>query len=468
MAGIGQGLVRRLKRELPAGVALDGEALLTTYDGDAYPVERHRPDLVVLPETVEQAQFAVRLCSEAGVPFVPRGAGTGLSGGCLAVRGGVVISTKRLNKLVGIDPVERIAHVQAGIANAKLSEAAQPFGLHFAPDPSSQSVSTIGGNVATNAGGPHTLKYGVTAPHILKLKIVDSRGEVFELGSLVEDEPGYDVLSMVIGSEGTIGLIVEVWARLMPIPPAVETALASFASAREATEAVASMLARGAVPAALEMMDHNILGALTAAFGLTYPAGTRALLLVECDGEPAATAREIVEVRRACEEAGAIEVRIAADEVERAALWHGRKKGIGAMGRIAPAIVTHDGVVPPSKLPDVLDDVDRISAETGVRIANIFHAGDGNLHPVCCFDDRDPDQVAAVWVAAERILRRCVELGGSVTGEHGIGVEKAQMLRLMYGPADLKLQHDALAIFDVNPACNPGKVFPPDFLESLA
>lgn len=456
-----------LAKLLPPEAIVSGPAGLAAYDADAYPVEHARPDAVVIPETVAQVQAVVRWCLERGLPFVPRGAGTGLSGGATATHGGVVISTKRLSRVLRIDPANRFAHVQAGATNLAVSAAAEPWGLHYAPDPSSQLVSTIAGNIASNAGGPHTLKVGVTAPHVLQVRLIDSRGEDLLIGDLTGPMVGPDLLSLVIGSEGTLGIIVEAWVRLCPRPQSAKTARVAFGTVRQATEAVAAVLAEGVVPAALELMDRRILGALRAAFGLEFVEGCEALLLIECDGTPDACERDMGEALRVIQGFAPLEVRVAQDEDERAQLWLARKKGVGAMGRLAPTIVTHDGVVPPSRVPDVLDYVYRVCDEVGVPVANIFHAGDGNLHPVMCFDGRDPEQVAKVWRAAELILAECVRLGGSVTGEHGVGMEKSRMLRLMFGEADLRLQWDAKRVFDVEPLCNPGKVFPPEFEEAM-
>jgi glycolate oxidase len=453
-------LVQALSEILGPEQVLSGPAAQRAYDCDAYAVDRSKPTAIVLPESTDEVAKVVRWCVAHGVPFTGRGAGTGLSGGALPALGGVVISTKRMNRIVEIDVDNRRLLAQAGIANRRISEAVAEHRLHFAPDPSSQSVSTLGGNIAENAGGPHTLKYGVTAQHILEVTLVDPLGEVHRLGT---DGHGFDFVSLIVGSEGTMGIVTEAWVKLTPLPNAVETALVSFSKVRDASEAVASIIASGVIPAALEMMDRGILAALEAAFGLKYPAGTDALLLVEVDGEdPARVAGEIDTVGRICRAHNAIEVAVAESEAERQKLWHARKKGVGAMGRLAPSIVTHDGVIPRSKLPEMLDFVYEVADRHQVKVANLFHAGDGNLHPCFYFDDRDPNQVEAVVEAGEEIIRKCVALGGSVTGEHGVGVEKADLLPLMFGPEDLEFQLMARRIFNEGELCNPCKVIPTD------
>ncbi len=439
---------------------MSGAAAERAYDCDSYTVDRNRPTAVVLPETTDEVAKVVRWCIRNNVPFTARGAGTGLSGGVLPALGGVVISTKKMVKILDIDVENRCLHAQAGIANKKLSDAVKQFGLHFAPDPSSQTVSTIGGNIGENSGGPHTLKYGVTAQHILGVTMVDPSGAILHLGGKVEGAPGYDFIGLIVGGEGTLGIVTEAWVKLVPIPKSVSTALIAYSTVADATRTVADIIAEGAIPAALEMMDKGILYAVDMAFGFPYPAGTEAMLLIECDGEPEAVAREMDVVRTICQRNRAIEIKIAADETERARLWMVRKKGVGAMGRIAPSIVTHDGVIPRSKLPEMLEFVYEVAARQQIGVANIFHAGDGNLHPCFYFDDRDPDQVKRVVEAGEEIIKRCIDLGGSVTGEHGVGVEKIDLMSLMFSPEDLEFQATAKRIFNEGMLCNPCKVLP--------
>lgn len=454
-------IARELEAVFPKERIVADAATRRAYDSDAYPIDRHPPDAVVLPETTEEVSQLVRWCVDRSIPFTPRGAGTGLSGGAMAARGGVVISTKRLTRIFEVDASNRMMHAQSGVPNLRLSKAAAPFGLHFAPDPSSQSVCTLGGNIAENSGGPHTLKYGVTYPHILQVVLVDPTGEALTIGSRCGRSPGPDFLSLIVGGEGTLGIVTEAWVRLTPTPECVETALVAFPSVRQATECVSAIVSSGVIPAALELMDKGIIGALRAAFGLQYPDGSEALLLVECDGnDPEKVVDEMATVESICRTRGALDFRRAQSEAERQDLWKARKKGIGAMGRLAPSIVTHDGVIPRSRLPEMLDFVYRIAAEYGIGVANLFHAGDGNLHPCMYFDDRDPRQVDAVIAVGEAIIARCVELGGSVSGEHGIGVEKSTLLESMFGPDDMLLQRIARGIFNEGDLCNPCKVIP--------
>lgn len=464
MAASSESLAGDLARILSPDRVLVGAAAERVYDCDAYTVERSKPSAVVLPTSTDEVAEVVRWCNAHQVPFTPRGAGTGLSGGALPALGGVLISTKRLTRILEIDVENRVLLAQAGVPNKRLSDAVAAHGLHFAPDPSSQTVSTLGGNIAENAGGPHTLKYGVTTQHVNGITMVDPSGEILRLGGKLPGGPGYDFVGLVVGGEGTLGVVTEAWVKLTPMPAAVKTALIAFASVRDATQTVADVIASGTIPAALEIIDHGILGALKAAFGLDYPEGAAAMLLVECDANGAeaadVVAREMEVVRSVCEANRAMRIEVARDEAERARLWMVRKKGVGAMGRIAPSIVTHDGVIPRSKLPDMLDFVYATAAKHRVGVANIFHAGDGNLHPCFYFDDRDPAQVAAVVEAGEEIIRRCIDLGGSITGEHGIGVEKADLMPLMFGPNDLALQATAKRIFNDGALCNPCKVLP--------
>lgn len=453
-------LIAELRQLLAPERVLDDPGAMRAYDCDAYSVDRSRPSAVALPETTEEVQAIVRWCQRHEVPYTPRGAGTGLSGGSLAALGGLIVSTKRMTRILDLDIANRCLKAQAGAVNKAISDAVAPYGLHFAPDPSSQSVSTIGGNIAENAGGPHTLKYGVTTQHVLTLTVVTPEGDIVELGSRVPGAPGYDFVGLQVGAEGTLGIVTEAWVKLTPLPSAVQTALAAFPDVRGATRTVADTVAEGVIPAALEIMDRGILAALKAAFGLEYPEGTDALLLIECDGAPGEPEAEMAVVRGICERNGALNIQIAADEAERQKLWTARKKGIGAMGRLAPSIVTHDGVIPRSKLPEMLDYVYQVAAENGLGIANLFHAGDGNLHPCFYFDDRDPAQVERVVAAGETIMRRCIELGGSVTGEHGIGVEKLDLMPLMFDESALRLQSDARDIFRTSALCNPCKILP--------
>lgn len=439
---------------------LSGAAVRRVYDCDAYTVHRSAPGVVVQPSSTEQVAQVVRRCNALGVPFVARGAGTGLSGGAMPTRGGVIVSLKKMTQVLSFEPENRRMRAQAGAVNIHMTRLAEPHGLHFAPDPSSQTVATLGGNIAENSGGPHTLKYGVTGSHVLGLTLVDPSGEIVELGGDLEAMPGFDLMGVVIGSEGTLGIVTECSLKLTPIAPAVRTLRVTFGSVKAATETVSAIIAEGVIPAALEMMDRKILDVVRQTFGLDFHAETAAMLIVECDGEPEAVDDEIGRVLEVCHRQSVLEVKVAQNAEERALIWKSRKQGVGAMGRLAPSIVTHDGVIPRSKLPEVLDFVYATAAEHGVNVANLFHAGDGNLHPCFYFDDRDPAQVAAVVAAGEKIVARCVELGGSVTGEHGVGVEKKELLRLMFSPEALALQDDVRRVFNPGELCNPDKVLP--------
>ncbi|MCW5943486.1 MAG: FAD-binding protein [Fimbriimonadaceae bacterium] len=453
-------LLDDLRAVLGSNKVLAGPSARKAYDCDAYTVDKSEPLAVVLPESTTDVQTIVRWCLAHGVPYTPRGAGTGLSGGTLPALGGLVVSTKKMTRILEVDLDNRCLLAQSGAVNKRLSEAVAHAGLHFAPDPSSQTVSTLGGNIAENSGGPHTLKYGVTVQHVLKVTMVDPLGEIVTIGSRTENLPGYDFLSLIVGGEGTLGIVTEAWVKLTPNPVKVETVLASFPRVRDATQTVADIIAEGTIPAALEMMDRGIMKAVSLAFGLKYPPDAEALLLIECDGAPETVAAEMDTVTRLCRANGSLELNVAQNEAERLKLWTARKKGIGAMGRLAPSIVTQDGVIPRSKLPEMLDFIAEVARDAGVGIANIFHAGDGNLHPCFYFDDRDPDQVRAVVAGGDRILQKCLDLGGSLSGEHGIGVEKLDLMETMFGKEGLVIQADAKRVFNESPLCNPCKVLP--------
>jgi glycolate oxidase len=454
-------VITQLSKILTPDQILTGPAAMRGYDCDAYTVDRFAPAVVALPDNTDQVAEIIRFCNREKIPFTARGAGTGLSGGALPALGGVVISTKRLNRILEIDLPNRQLLAETGIANKRISDAVKSSGLHFAPDPSSQTVATLGGNIAENAGGPHTLKYGVTANHVVQMTMVMPDGEIVFLGERVPGGPGFDYAGLAIGSEGTLGIVTEAWVTLTPLPKHVITCLIAFSTVRSATESVAAIIASGTIPAALELMDRGILGALKAAFNLSYPVGTEALLLVECDGDDAERVRaEMAVVSGIASQHDCLNIETAEDEVARQKLWTARKKGVGAMGRLAPSIVTHDGVIPRSKLPEVLETVYEVAMRYQVGVANIFHAGDGNLHPCFYFDDRDPDQVKNVVQAGEEIMKRCIELGGSISGEHGIGVEKLELMSMMFSPEDLEFQAKAKRIFNDGSLCNPCKVLP--------
>lgn len=455
-----QQLVQELTAILGAERVLSGRAQQRVYDCDAYTVDKATPSVIVLPETTEQVAAVVRLCNRLEVPFIPRGAGTGLSGGTTALFGGVVIATVRMNRILSTDLINRRMVAQAGCINLHLTKAVAHEGLHYAPDPSSQGACTVGGNVAENSGGPHTLKYGVTTNHITGLKMVMPDGEIIELGGETEDTPGYDLVGFVVGSEGTLGIVTEVTLRLTPLPQSYRTLLAIFDTVDDCTQTVSDIIAAGMLPGALEMIDQLILQAIEDAFHLGFPKDAGAVLIIELDGFEAGLETDAARAREICQKNRAREIRQAATPEERAKLWMARKKGIGAAGRLAPSIVTQDGVIPRSKLPVVLREIAQIAQRYGIRICNIFHAGDGNLHPCVLFDDRDPEEVKRVVSAGEEILHLCVKVGGSITGEHGIGVEKINAMPLLFSPEDLDCMERLRRVFNPNNLCNPGKLLP--------
>jgi glycolate oxidase len=454
---------RNLPDELTAIVGLEGIVLrdeeLMVYECDGYTLERSRPEIVVLPRSTREVAAVVRLCNRYGVPFVPRGAGTGLSGGCLPIAAPVMIGLSRMSR-IGIDVENRTARVEAGVVNRDVSARAAVHGLYYAPDPSSQSACTIGGNVAENSGGPHTLKYGVTTNHVLSLELVRSDGEIVELGGVVDDCPGYDLRGVVIGAEGTFGLVTRATLRLLPLPEGAKTLLAVFDRVDDASEAVSGIIARGIVPAALEMMDGLMVQAVEAAYHFGFPSDAEAVLIVEIDGLRAGFERQTERIVAVCREHGAREVRVAADEEERALLWKSRKRAFGAVGRLAPNYCTQDGVVPRTKVPEILRIIRSIAAEHGLRVANVFHAGDGNIHPILLYDERDRGEVERVVAAGRKILEACVALGGSLSGEHGIGVEKMDLMPLAFSTADLDLMRRVRRVFDPELRSNPHKIFP--------
>ncbi len=430
------------------------------YECDGFTLARKSPDVVVLPATVEEVVGVVKVLRDADVAFVPRGAGTGLSGGCLPLEAPVMVGTSRLRQIREIDLANRRVVVEAGVVNLHVTRAVMGEGLLYAPDPSSQSACTIGGNVAENSGGPHTLKYGVTTNHVLGVEMVLPNGDLIELGGGVEDVPGYDLRGLVVGGEGTFGIVTAATLRLLQAPQSISTLLGVFDSVAAACHAVSAIIAGGIVPAALELMDQTIVDAVEAAYGFGFPADAGAVLIVELDGVAAGVEGEVAAVREHCAAAGAREVRVAVDEAERATLWKSRKKAFGAVGRLAPNYCTQDGVVPRGKVPDILEKISAIAQRNQLRIANVFHAGDGNIHPILLFDQRDEDEVKRVLRAGTEILEACVELGGSVTGEHGIGVEKIDQMPLLFSPIDLRVMQDLRKVFDPNLRCNPGKIFP--------
>ena len=433
---------------------------LRTYECDGLTAHRCSPGLVVLPETAAQVAAVVRVCAEAGVPFVARGSGTGLSGGALPRADGVLIVTARMRAIIEIDPASRRAIVEPGVTNLAVSKAAQPYGLFYAPDPSSQQICSVGGNVAENSGGAHCLKHGFTVHHVTGLEIVTPDGDLTWLGDGTGTAAGYDLLGAFTGSEGTLGIVTKIVVRLTPIPQAVTTLLAAFRTTGNGGTAVSAIIGAGILPAAIEMMDALSIEAAEAAVHCRYPEGAGAVLIVELDGPEADVRAETAAVRRLCDQAGAFEIREAADPGERAAIWTGRRSAFAAVGRISPAYIVQDGVVPRTALPEVLDRIAELSAQAGIRVANVFHAGDGNLHPLVLYDDSSSDESAAAEILSGAILDECIARGGSITGEHGIGVDKSRYMPRMFAADDLDTMQLLRCAFDPAGLCNPGKVFP--------
>jgi glycolate oxidase len=453
-------LRRELTGLLGPGTVLTEPDELLVYESDGLTLFRALADFVVFPTTAEHVAAIVRIANREGLPFVARGAGTGLSGGCLPAEGGIVISMMRMNRVLEVDYDNQIAVVEPGLVNLHLSWAVGPRGYYYAPDPSSQQACTIGGNIANNSGGPHTLKYGVTVNHVLGLEVVMPDGELVWLGGRTRESQGYDLTGLFVGSEGTFGIATKIVVRILKKPQAVKTVLAVFDQVDHASAAVSAIIGRGLVPAAVEMIDQLTIHAVEDAFGCGYPRDAAAALLIEVDGLRAGMDVQVERIVAACRESGAREVRTAADEAERQLLWKGRKSAFGSYGRISPAYMVMDGVIPRTKLPYVLGRVNEIVAAHGLRVGNVFHAGDGNLHPNILYDPRKPGEEARVVEAGAQIMKVCAEVGGSISGEHGIGLEKSDFMPFIFSPADLAFMQQLKSAFNPTGLCNPGKVFP--------
>ncbi|MFM8985539.1 MAG: FAD-linked oxidase C-terminal domain-containing protein [Planctomycetia bacterium] len=453
-------VVDRLAAILPPDRLLVRPAELAVYESDGLTAFRARPLAVVVPETADEVVAVVRLCRELAVPFVARGSGTSLCGGSLPVADGIVIALNRLNRILRLDPDERIAVVEPGVVNAQVTAAAAPFGLHYAPDPSSQSVCTIGGNVAFNSGGAHCLKYGMTSNHVLGIKAVLATGEVVAWGGVGGERLGPDWCGLFTGNEGLFGIALEVTLQLLPRPECFHTVLAGYRTLEEAGDAVAAVIAAGLLPGALEIMDALAIEAARAAVHADYPPGCEAVLIVELEGprETVAVERERLDAILAA--SGPVTVRPARDADERAAIWKGRKSAFSAVGRLSPDFIVQDGVVPRRRLGEALRKIDEMSRAAGLRVANVFHAGDGNLHPLILYDGREPGGLDRAEALAGQILEMCVAMGGSLTGEHGIGVEKRGHMPAMFSADDLDCMRRLRAAFDPLGIANPGKMFP--------
>ncbi len=430
---------------------------LRTYECDGLTGRRVVPALVALPGSTAEVQDVVRICNEERIPFVARGAGTGLSGGALPVADGIVISLARMDRVLAVDLDAGEVVVEPGVANLDVTRAVEDAGFYYAPDPSSQQVCTIGGNVAENSGGAHCLKYGFTVNHVLAAQVVLPSGDLIELSVW---DGGPDLLGVFVGSEGTLGIATKMTLRILRTPAAVRTLLAGFGHTDAAGAAVSGTIAAGILPAAIEMLDAITIEAVEAAVGANYPPGCGAVLIVELDGPQAQVEEDLAAVEALCRECGAREIRIASDPSDRAAVWRGRKAAFAAMGRVSPNYYVQDGVVPRTRLPEVLRRIDELSREHDLRVGNVFHAGDGNLHPLVLYDSSADGEAERAELLAGKILEACVDAGGSITGEHGVGTDKACSMPLMFGESDLEAMRRLRSAFDPHELANPGKVFP--------
>lgn len=460
----GEPLESRVVEELRAIVGEDGvrtspESRLA-FECDALTVAKGRADVILMPRSCEEVAPVVGVLAREGVAFTARGSGTGLTGGAIPVQGGAVIVMSRLKRILEMNPADGYAVVEPGVVNLSITKEAQKHGFCYAPDPASQHVCTIGGNVAFNAGGPHTLVSGVTTNHVLGLEVVLPDGETVTLGGPCEDAPGLDLRGLMIGSEGTLGIVTKVFVRLVRIQPAWRTILAVFPTFESATRGVSAVISAGIVPAALELMDRTIIGVVEDAFRLGLPREAGAMLIIELNGAEEGLDRVGESVAAICRGEGASDVSLARDDAERAALWAGRKRAAGAIGRISPSYLTQDVVIPRHRLPEMAREIEALEKKHGLRIGNLLHAGDGNMHPWIMFDERDPEQVERSSVVSREIVHRVIEFGGSVTGEHGIGIEKIEFMDKQFGREDLDLMRRLKDLFDPAHMCNPGKVLP--------
>lgn len=454
-------IVRKLENIVGRAGLVADETELLVYECDALTLFKNKPEIVVFPTTTEQVSRVVRLAAEHQIPFLPRGAGTGLSGGAMAAEGGIIIELQRMNRILSVDVENRLAVVQPGVVNLHISQAVAQYGLYYAPDPSSQLACSIGGNVAENSGGPHCLKYGMTTNHILALEAVLPNGEIVRLGNSTGEPIGMDLVGTIVGSEGTFVIVTEITIRLLQKPQAVKTLLAAYHTIEECSQTISDIIAAGIVPAALEFVDAQTIEAVEASvYKAGYPRDATAVALIEVDGFRAGldeTADEIVEI---CRRNNAYEIRIARNDQERAQLWLGRKGAFGAMGRVSPDMMVMDAVIPRTRLPEVLSEIYRLSNHYGFPVANVFHAGDGNLHPLILFDGRRADQVDKIFGLGEEIMKICVDVGGALSGEHGIGYEKKEFMGLVFSESDLETMARVKAVFNPTGLLNPAKIFP--------
>lgn len=457
-----QSLSRRFRKFLPRSSVIDQPGSLRAYECDGLSAYRQLPLLVILPETVGQVRRALRVCRELRLPVVSRGAGTGLSGGALPHPQGIVLSLAKMNRVLEIDAPNRTARVQAGVRNLAISEAVAHLGLFYAPDPSSQIACSIGGNVAENAGGVHCLKYGLTVHNIAALKVATIDGDLLTLGALGGglDCAGFDLLALLIGSEGMLGVVVEVTVKLLPSPESARVLLGAFDAVENAADSVASIIAAGIIPAGVEMMDNPAIRAAEDFANAGYPRDAAAILLCELDGDPAEVGAQVIEVRAILERHGAVEIRVARDEAERALFWSGRKSAFPAIGRISPDYYCIDGTIPRKHLSRVLAEINRLSDEYGLRVANVFHAGDGNLHPLILYDANRRGELEKTEELGEKILELCIQVGGTITGEHGVGVEKIGAMCAQFNDSERAQFHAVREAFDPARLLNPGKAIP--------
>ncbi len=453
-------LLKRLREILPPESLLVEREDLNPYESDGLTAYRQLPLLAVIPETEAQVQQILRICYEESVPVVARGSGTGLSGGALPLKNGVLLSLAKFSRILHLDPVARIARVQPGVRNLAISEAAAPHKLYYAPDPSSQIICSIGGNVAENSGGVHCLKYGLTVNNILRLRVITIEGEVLEIGSEALDSAGYDLLALMTGSEGLLGVITEVTVKLLPKPERAQVIMAGFDDIEKAGAAVAAIISAGIIPAGLEMMDKPAIHAAEDFVHAGYPLDAEAILLCELDGTNEEVSEEIKRVHDILQASGATSLRSAQDDAERLTLWAGRKAAFPAVGRISPDYYCMDGTIPRKRLSEVLRRIKELSAHYGLQVANVFHAGDGNLHPLILYDANQPGELARVEVFGAKILELCVEVGGTITGEHGVGVEKIDQMCVQFAPKELALFHAVKQAWDEKSLLNPGKAVP--------
>ncbi len=451
--------IAELRTAVGAEGLITAQSQLQTYECDGLTNFRILPAAVVLPRTAEQVQSVVQFCARHKIPFVSRGAGTGLSGGALPAEGGIVISLARMNRILEVDVANQFVVVEPGVINSHVTERVAPYGYFYAPDPSSQSVCTIGGNVAENSGGAHCLKYGFTVTHVLALDVVLPTGEMVKLGSAAADAPGYDLPGVFVGSEGTLGVATRITLRIVKRPEAVQTLLAAFDSIPAAGQTVSDIIAAGMLPSALEIMDALSIEAAEAAVHAHYPVA-QGLLLVELDGPRIEVDALMREVQDLCRKNGAWELRLAQSAEERAVVWKGRKAAFAAMGRISPNYIVQDGVIPRTALPAVLEQISQMAGAAGLRVANVFHAGDGNLHPLVLYDRTHPGEEEKALDLSYRILHLCVDNGGSITGEHGVGKEKQEALGYMFSEPDLATMQLVRCAFDPEGLSNPDKMFP--------